>query len=392
MLHVDMDQFFCSVERQVNPKLSGVPLVVTGSRKKRSVVAAASYEVRKFGVKAGMSLPEAKRRCPGLTLVPADIHRYTHALRRVVVLATGFTPLVEISSIDELALDVTDIISHHSSPRELAADLQGQVRDELGLACSIGIAENKLLAKFACGINKPNGLTALFPSQVPSKLFKLPANKMPRIGEKVAEHLSKMDIRTCGQLGRASRARLRARFGVIGDILLMVGQGVDRRPVIPYWSDEPIKSVGNSLTLPRDEFEPKEIDRVLLWLSERVGRRLRGEGYVGRRVATMVRYPNFFAEAHSHALQRYVDDGGDIYRCARLLLPAQVVKRGVRMLAVSVSMLSKGVRPLHLFEQRRDRLTEVIDMLNEDYGRDCCVRAALLSDAPGSGLFEEHFG
>jgi len=106
----------------------------------------------------------------------------------------------------------------------------------------------------------------------------------------------------------------------------------------------------------------------------------------------MVRYPNFFAEAHSHALQRYVDDGGDIYRCARLLLPAKATKRGVRMLAVSVSKLSKGVRPLHLFEQRRDRLTEVIDGLNEDYGRDCCVRAALLADAPGSGLFEEHFG
>jgi DNA polymerase-4 len=376
VLHVDMDQFFCAVERRVNPTLHGKPLVVTGSRKERSVVAAASYESRRFGIKAGTSTGEAKRQCPDLVTVPADIHRYTHALRKVVVIASRFTPYVEISSIDELALDATATWPRYSSPGELSALFKEAIRKELGLRCSVGAAENKLLAK----------------SEVPNLLENLQTTYMPGIGEKVGEYLADLGARTCGQLGRLPLRRLRARFGVVGESLQMLGRGIDRRPVVPFWSDEEVKSVGNSLTVPRDVREPEEVGRVLLWLSERVGRRLRGDGYVGRRVACAVRYPDFFTVARSHALKRFVDDGGDICRCAGLLVPNDVEKKGARMLAVSVSMLVRGARPSHLFEQKRDRLTEALDRLNEMYGRDCLVRAALLPDLPGAPLYREHFG
>jgi DNA polymerase-4 len=392
VLHVDMDQFFCAVERRVNPALLGKPLVVTGSRKERSVVAAASYESRRFGIKAGTSIGEAKRRCPGLITVPADIHRYTHALRRVVVVASRFTPAVEISSIDELALDATATWQRYGSPGELATRFKEAIRRELGLRCSVGIAENKLLAKYAAGTEKPDGLTVVVPSEVPDLLKDLQTTDMPGIGEKVGEYLADLGARTCGELGRLPLRRLHARFGVVGESLQMLGRGIDRRPVVPFWSDEEVKSVGNSLTVPRDVREPEAIARVLLWLSERVGRRLRGDGYVGRRVACAVRYPNFFTVARSHALKRFVDDGGDICRCAALLVPNDVGKKGARMFAVSVSMLVRGARPTHLFEQERDRLTEALDRLNEVYGRDCLVRAALLPDLPGAPLYREHFG
>jgi DNA polymerase-4 len=392
VLHVDMDQFFCAVERRVNPALSGKPLVVTGSRKKRSVAAAASYESREYGIKAGMPVGEAKRRCPDLITVPADIHRYTHALRRVVIIASRFTPHVEISSIDELALDATATCGRYCSPDELATQLKEAVRVELGMSCSIGVAENKLLAKYAAGSDKPDGLTVLSPSEVPDLLKNLPTTDMPGIGEKIGEYLADLGARTCGELGRIPLKRLIARFGVIGESLRMLGRGIDRRPVVPFWSDDKIKSVGNSLTVPRDVREPGEIGRVLLWLSERVGRRLRGDGYVGRRVTCAVRYPDFFTVARSHAQKRFVDDGGDIYRCAALLLPVDITEKGVRMLAVSVSMLARGARPTHLFEQKRDKLTEAIDRLNELYGRDSIVRATLLPDLPGTPLYREHFG
>jgi DNA polymerase-4 len=392
VLHIDMDQFFCAVERQVNPALTGKPLVVTGSRKKRSVIAAASYESREYGIKAGMSIGKAKCHCPKLVTLPADIHRYTHALRRVVVIASRFTPVVEISSIDELALDATPTCERYGSPDELASQLKEAVRVELGLSCSIGVAENKLLAKYAAGIGKPDGLTVLVPSEVPNLLKNLPTTAMPGIGEKVGEYLADLGARTCGELGRIPLRRLKARFGVVGESLRMLGRGIDRRPVVPFWSNDEVKSVGNSLTVPRDVREPAEIGRVLLWLSERVGRRLRGDGYVGRRVACAVRYPNFFTVARSHAQKRFVDDGGDIYRCAALLLPVDIAEKGARMLAVSVSMLARGARPKHLFETKRDKLTAAIDRLNELYGRDCLVRATLLPDLPGAPLYREHFG
>ncbi|UCE26118.1 MAG: DNA polymerase IV [Candidatus Coatesbacteria bacterium] len=392
VLHIDMDQFFCAVERRVNPALTGKPLVVTGSRKKRSVVAAASYESREFGVKAGMPVGEAKRRCRGLITVPADIHRYTHALRKVVVIASRFTPVVEISSIDELALDATETCKRYGSPDELAAQLKEAIRIELGLSCSIGVAENKLLAKYAAGTEKPDGLSMLRPSETSDRLENLPTTDMPGVGEKVGEYLAELGARTCGELGRLPVNRLKARFGVVGESLRMLGRGIDRRPVVPFWSDEEVKSVGNSLTVPRDVRKPKEIGRVLLWLSERVGRRLRSDGYVGRRVTCAVRYPDFYTVARSHAQKRFVDDGGDIYRCAAMLLPKDVTEKGIRMLAVSVSMLARGARPSHLFENKRDKLTEAIDRLNELYGRDCLVRAALLPDLPGAPLYREHFG
>ncbi len=383
IIFLDMNAFFVNVERRAKPWLGGKPVLVVGSRKARSVVAACSYETRVFGVKSGMPSEEARRLCPGAVVVAADVAKYTHALREVVTRAHHYTPAVEISSIDELALDVTATFHRWGTPRACAAAFQREIIEELGLPCSLGVAPNKMLAKVAAGLEKPNGLTVLRPSQLDAFLSDLPVTELPGIGAKLGEHLRRLGATTCGRLGRLRLSRLRGRFGIIGDVLRDMARGIDRRPLMPHYAYEEARSVGNTITLNRDIYEPAELRRTFLWLCERVGRRLRGEGYCGRCVYAVARYPDFYTVGRSHRLRRYVDEGMDLFRAGWPLLPEDMSDRGVRMLGVSASMLLYHCKPGDLFEQRRDRLTAALDCLNEKYGRATLTRAALLDGLPG---------
>ena len=334
-----------------------------------------------------MPSEEARRLCRDAVVVPADIPKYTHALRAIVARAHHYTPVVEIASIDELALDVTTVFGRWGTPRDCAAAFAREVREEMGLPCSLGVAPNKMLAKMAAGLEKPNGLTVLRPSQLEAYLEELPTTELPGIGDKMAEHLRRMGAYTCGQLGRLPLSRLRSRFGIVGDVLQNMGRGIDRRPLVTHYDYEEAKSVGNTITLNRDTYDAEEIRRTFLWLCERVARRLRGDGYCGRCVHAVARYPDFYTVGKSHRLSRYVDEGMDVFRGAWSLLPGDMGERGVRMLGVSVSMLLYQCKPARLFEIRRDRLTATLDELNRKYGRGALERAALLPGLPG-GLYE----
>jgi DNA polymerase-4 len=387
IIFLDMNAFFVNVEARAKPWLRGKPVLVVGSRKQRSVVAACSYETRAFGVKSGMPSEEARRLCRDAIIVPADIPKYTHAIREVVARAHGYTPVVEIASIDELALDVTTTFRRRGTPRDCAAAFAREVREDLGLPCSLGVAPNKMMAKVAAGLEKPNGLTVVRPSQLEPFLEELPTTELPGIGEKMGEHLRRLGARTCGQLGRLPLSRLKARFGIVGEVLRNMGRGIDRRPLTTHYDYEEAKSVGNTITLNRDTYDAGELRRTFLWLCERVARRLRGEGYCGRCVYAIARYPDFYTVGKSHRLPRYVDEGMDLFRAAWPLLPGDMAERGVRMLGVSVSMLLYHCKPGNLFELRRDRLTATLDVLNKRYGREALKRATLLPGLPG-GLYE----
>jgi DNA polymerase-4 len=255
-LCVDMDAFFASVEQRDNPDLRGKPIAVTGAGE-RTVVTTSSYEARKYGVKTGMTVYEAKRLCPQITLVVGNNRKYAQVCTALQEICLRFTPDTETYSIDEIFLDVTG--SHHlfNGPENLARVLKASVRHELGITCTVGIGPNVLIAKLASDLAKPDGLRWIDESTIPSVLDSLPVKKLWGIGSHTEEKLRVMGITTCGQLGRAPLPLLTKRFGVIGERLKAMGTGILERP-LEVEASEP-KSIGHSVTLSKDIWRREEI-------------------------------------------------------------------------------------------------------------------------------------
>ncbi len=213
-----MDAFFASVEQQANPHLRGRPIAVVGSGA-RTVITTASYEARKFGVKTGMNIYEAKKACPHLIFVTGDNEKYTHTCKELTKIYNRFTPDMEVYSIDEAFLDITT--THHlfGGPETIGALIKKTIKDRFGINCTVGIGPNILIAKLASDISKPDGLRWIRPEDVPDVLEHLPVKELWGIGSKITERLAALGIRTCGELGRASASLLRNRFGIIGETL-----------------------------------------------------------------------------------------------------------------------------------------------------------------------------
>ncbi len=238
IMHVDMNAFFASVEQQMNPALRGKPVAVVGSSK-RTIVTTCSYEARAFGVKTGMALWEAKRCCPDLILVVGKNREYTRISSRIMAMMYDYTPLVETFSIDEGFLDLSGSLSLFGSGENIAHLLKAQIREELGLTCSIGIAPNKLLAKLASEMQKPDGLTVITAAQVPMIMERTPIGDLCGIGRKTEKSLTMLGIHSCGDLGRFPVKILRQKFGIVGDHLHRMGQGIDDAPVVPQDESRP---------------------------------------------------------------------------------------------------------------------------------------------------------
>ncbi|MEK7680258.1 MAG: DNA polymerase IV, partial [Deltaproteobacteria bacterium] len=219
VMHIDMNAFFASVEQRVNPKLRGEPIAVIGSSK-RTVITTASYEARKYGVKPGMNTYEAKRLCPRITFVVGDNSRYTDASERVINILKDFSPKLEVFSIDEAFIDMTGQGS--TGAKDAAFSIKDRLRKDLGLTCSIGIAPNKLLAKLASDMEKPDGLVVFRDGDAWRILENLPPSALCGIGPKTAMALEAMGIRTCGGLSRFPAGLLRARFGISGERLSLM--------------------------------------------------------------------------------------------------------------------------------------------------------------------------
>ena len=257
IVHIDQNAFFASVEQQCNPKLRGKPIAVIGSG--RTVVTTASYEARAFGVKTGMNTWEARQKCPHLIFVVGDNRKYTHTSSGIVRIFLEYTPLVEVFSIDEAFLDVTGSLRMFGSAERIAGLIKEEIRRQFGLTCSIGIAPNKLLAKLASEMQKPDGLTVILPEDVSRTLERVPIEDLCGIGSRTHKQLALYGIQTCGDLGRFPVDILRRKFGIIGERLHCMGLGIDDSPVVPVEETEEVKSVGHSMTLERDIKERKGI-------------------------------------------------------------------------------------------------------------------------------------
>jgi DNA polymerase-4 len=398
VFHVDMNAFFAAVEQRANPGLRGKPVAVVGARH-RTVILTASYEARAFGVKTGLTVPEARRLCPRLILVPVRNDRYTDTCARLTEICRAFSPVVEVASIDELFLDVTGTLRWWASggkrgqktgdrgqgteetDLDLARALKARIRGELGLTCSVGIAPNKLLAKLASDLQKPDGLVRIRPEEVAARLETLPVKELCGIGPRTTEALAAMGIRTCGELGRYPVEALARRFGVIGRRLADMGRGVDSNPVVPLEDAPDAKSVGHSQTLPRDITARADFEREILQLADLVGRRLRAGGYAGRTVALTLRYKDFTTFSRHRTLPTPTSCAFEIFETALRILDSLHVVQPVRMVGVSVGEVVRGVEQAWLFEdlRRRAEAERAMDAVNDRFGALTVTRARLLS-------------
>jgi len=371
ILHIDMNAFFASVEQRANPALRGKPMAVGGSER-RGIILSPSYEARAFGVKTGMTYWEARQKCPELIVVQADSARYSSACERMLAIWRDFTPLVEMFSIDEAFLDVTGCEALFGDPVRIAIAIKERTWIETKLTCSIGIGPNKLLAKLGSDMQKPDGLVLISPGDVAEVLEELPVQEICGIGPNLTRALAGMGIRSCGELGRVPLHRLTARFGIVGERLREMGLGIDDDPVVATESEAEgeAKSMGHSMTLNDDCSDLAMIERHILQLSEKVGRRLRRGSYIGRTVTLTLRYADFHTFSKQKRLRHAVNHGLDVYAAALDILRRTPLSQAVRLVGVSVSSLERNMSQLPLFRDERNRkfIADAMDELNDRYG------------------------
>jgi DNA polymerase-4 len=375
ILHVDMDAFFASVELRERPWLEGKPVVVGGDPdKRRGVVTAASYAARQYGISAGMPLATAKRLCPhAVFLLGSYDGKYEHVSSRLRKIFYRFTPAVEPYSIDEAFLDITGCERLFGPPMELAAKLKQRIRDEMGLSCSVGVAPNKLLAKLASTLNKPDGLTIISQESAQEILGPLNVEKLCGIGDKTAKCLSNLGIHTLGQLASYPSDVLKSRFGKTGEWLHSAAQGIDCSPVFSHLVAE--KSMSHERTLERDIDDPAEIQSVLLALSSMVARRLRERAVAGQTINVKIRFSDFVTITRSETIPRPTDSEHEIVKvAARLVSGLGPGMRKIRLLGVGVSCLAEQTEsrqtclPIAPFFDKRRQVYPVIDRIRDRFG------------------------
>lgn len=385
IMHIDMNAFFASVEQQSNPRLRGKPIAVTGSEK-RTVILAASYESRSFGIKTGMRVDEALRACPHLIIVPANNRLYTHVSSGIIKIFSDYTPQVEVFSIDEAFLDVTGSLKMFGGVERIAYLIKSRIKVHFGITCSVGIATNKLLAKLAAGMQKPDGLTIIRDADVAETLETLPVGALCGIGRKTESRLNLLSVFTCGQLARFPLSTLRRKFGVIGDRLHLMGQGIDLSPVLAPEQEAAIKSVGHSMTLRQDVSDLQAIHRFLRQLSEMVGRRARRYGVLGKTVTLALRYADFQTFSRRRTGMEAINRSDDIYQAGLRILDDLILMQPLRLIGISLNGLQfqGGQYALFLEERKQQQLTESLDIVNNRHG-DFTVMPGSLLDEKGKG-------
>ncbi len=383
ILHVDMDAFYASVEQRDDPKLRGRPVIVGGSSR-RGVVLAASYEVRPFGVRSAMSMAEALRRAPHALVVPPRRDRYEAASAQVFAIFRRFTPLVESLSLDEAFLDVTASRALFGDGEATARAIKRDVRGELHLTASAGVAPCKFAAKIASDLRKPDGLVLVPPDGVAPFLAPLPIERMWGVGPKTAPKMRELGYATIGDLARADAREMVMRFGTWGEQMILLAQGRDDREVDPCGLAQ---SIGAEETYDSDLVEADAIRRTLLDHASRVARRLIRGGVSARTVVVKIKYSDFKIRTRSGTLAEPVQDTDAIYRTAvALLARLPLESRRVRLTGVSVSGLEPGP-PLTLIpdagSDRRRRVDEIAAQISQRFGDERTVtRATLLKRKP----------
>jgi DNA polymerase-4 len=374
IIHLDLDAFFCAVEEQRDPSLVGKAFAVGGRPEERGVVASCSYAARKFGVRSAMPMARALKLCPELLIVGSRHGNYSQVSRQVMARLRTLTPLVEQISIDEAFLDVSEL---DQDPEAIARNLQAEIREELGLPCSLGLASNKLVAKIATDVGKirargsgpPFALTVVEPGKEAEFLAGLPVEMLWGIGPKTGERLDELGIHTIGDLAAWPPADLAQRFGKHGYEMSRHARGLDDRPIE---TSREVKSISQEVTFARDVRDEGELRRTLVRMSEQIAHSLQKQHLQATTVKLKIRWPDFTTLTRQVTSTTPTDEAKVIAAGAESLF-AKVWTKGepVRLIGVGVSGLDARPRQLGLFDVeniRQTRLNEALSELKEKFG------------------------
>lgn len=381
VLHVDMDAFYASIEQRDNPALRGKPVVVGGDT--RGVVAAASYESREYGIRSAMPMSEARRRCPHLERVKPRMAHYRAVSRQIFAVFRDVTPTVEGLSLDEAFLDVTSSVRLFGDPVSIARDIKARIFETTALTASVGVASNKLVAKIASDMDKPDGLVVITPDNCHAKLDPLPVSVIPGIGRETLAKLHAVDVRTVGELRVADERKLTPIFGRFTQKTRARAAGVDDRPVV---SGREEKSISAEQTFDRDLVKLADMDKALLRLTERTSQRLRKAGLAAGTIQVKIRQSDFSTVTRQRVLRPPGNGTDAIYAHARLLLHEWLQTNAgarVRLLGVGGSRLSPAAQADLFADEPRERpVDRAVDEIRDRFGDLSVSRARTLSPGP----------
>lgn len=399
ILHVDMDAFYASIEVRDNPSLEGLPVCVGGPERSRGVIAAASYEARRYGVHSAMATATARRLCPDLVLLPPDFDKYTAVSAQIMTIFRSYTPTVEPLSLDEAFLDVEGSERLFGDAEEIGRRIKNDILRETRLVASVGVAPTKFLAKLASDLDKPDGFRVIQRDEVREVIDPLPVSKIFGVGPRTAKRLEALGIRTVGELARQPKRDVARRFGASGVWIHDLAHGVDPRRVTARREE---KSHGMERTFAEDIADREELRNLLFTFCEEVAFYLRDKGLRGRTITVKARFSDFRTVTRTKSLDFATNIGARIYATARELL-GRVEPGPLRLLGVQVAKLEDVRQPVQevLFlgadtdaSSRKDfvetadkiaRVTPSLDKLRRRFGRGAVLPASLLGTATPEG-------
>jgi len=387
ILHIDMDAFFASVEQRDHPELRGKPVLVGGDGP-RGVVAAASYEARKFGCHSAMPSSIAKRLCPNAIFVKGSHGVYSKVSKQVFEILERFSPAIQPISVDEAFLDVTGSTHLFGSPTDIAIEIRRLVKAELDLTCSVGIAPNKFLAKLASDINKPDGYTVITHDNIEQVLDPLPVGVLIGVGPSAKNKLDRLGVRTVAQLKALPIETISAQLGEFGEKLYRLSRGIDDRPVR---IDRGAKSISHEHTFETDLDNIEELHALIARQSQDVAARLRKHNRYAKTISIKVRFGDFETIARSITLSNQTDETASIHAAAKSLFDTWAKSfRPVRLIGVGLSQLTDAPADAGLFDAQSNEKNRAVDRaadtIAQRFGKGALTRASTLKAKPEHGL------
>ena len=382
ILHVDMNNFYASVETLYAPEYRDVPMAVAGDRESRhGIILAKNMLAKQQGVQTAEPIWQAKKKCPDLQLVPPHFERYSYFSRLAKKIYCDYTDLVESFSLDECWLDVYGSERLFGNGEEIAQQIRQRVKDELGLTVSIGVSFNKVFAKLGSDYKKPDAVTVFGRDKMESVIWNLPCDALLFVGPHTEKTLKKFGIRTIGDIARLELSAMRSMLGRTGETLWLYANGLDDSPVCPAGHREAPKSIGNSVTLPRDIVTEQEVRETFLLLAETVAARLRAEGVKAGEVQITVKNSEFEEFQRQCRIEPAACDSRSLYRAALSLYRRENKRWAVRLLGIRAGKLVPAEEAqISLFDdnedrERLERLETTVDSVRERFGKESVSRA-----------------